>query len=296
VTTENDDRHINRPRRIRILFTEIDFEPMRASSTDIDRFVSGKPAEVFPGVTERRYFLRCSLETVAAIVTLGATTKSLLAQELAGGAGAVAADKLAWDSFLKESVPLAQRMIADPAFSVDEYLYRVGSLATRLKEIPDTKLFPYKGVAPSVSFAPSFKGSPFFIIQWQMEPDAILPPHNHPNYSVCTLGYQGEARLRNFEIAGEALEYASKKTFRIRETHNEVLAPGRINALSPTRDNIHYFQAGKTGARGIDITTPHGKNVGFSFLDISDKPVDPEKRIFEAVWNDPAGQATSSKS
>lgn len=264
---------------------------MRKTLPNIERYISGEPAqEIFPGVTERRYFLRRSIETVAALVALGATTKSFLAQELAGAAGP--ADKLTWDSFLKESVPLAQQMIADPAFSVDEYLYRIGSLATRLKEIPDTKLFPYKGVAPAMSFAPSFKGSPFIIVQWQMEPDATLPPHNHPNYSVCTLGYSGEARLRNFEIVGEAPEFASKKTFRIRETHNEVLAPGRINTLSPTRDNIHCFQAGKAGARGIDITTPHGKNVGFSFLDLSDKPADPEKRIFEVAWKDPVGPPT----
>ena len=263
---------------------------MRKTLLNIERSVSGEPArEIFPGVTERRHFLRSSVETMAAIVTLGVTAKGLLAQELTKATGAVTADKLAWDSFLKESVPLAQQLIADPAFSVDEYLYRVGSLATRLKEIPDTKLFPYKGVAPAMSFAPSFKGSPFIIIQWQMEPDATLPPHNHPNYSVCTLGYSGEARLRNFEIVGEAPEFASKKPFRIRETHNEVLAPGRINPLSPPRDNMHYFQAGKAGARGIDITTLHGKYVGFSFLDINDKPADPERRIFEAAWKDPVG-------
>jgi hypothetical protein len=261
---------------------------------NIERSISGGPAqEIFPGVTERRHFLRCSVETIAAIVTLGVTAKSLLAQEVTKAVGAGTGDKLAWDSFLKESVPLAQQLIADPAFSVDEYLYRVGSLATRLKEIPDTKLFPYKGVAPTMSFAPSFRGSSFIIIQWQMEPDAIFPPHNHPNYSVCTLGYSGEARLRNFEIVGEAPEFASKKTFRIRETHNEVLAPGRINTLSPTRDNIHSFQTGKAGARGIDITTPHGKNLGFSFLDIGDKPADPEKRIFEAAWKDPVGAPAS---
>jgi hypothetical protein len=269
---------------------------MRQSLTDIERSISVEPAEeVFPGVIERRYFLRSSIETVAAVVTLGATTNRLLAQELATAPRAVPAEKLAWDSFLKESVPLAQQMIADPAFGVDEYLYRVGSLATRLNEIPDTKLFPYKDVAPSMSFAPSFRGKPFVIIQWRMEPDSTFPAHNHPNYSVCTLGYRGEARLRNFEIAGEAPEYLSKKTFRIRETHNEVLASGRINTLSPIRDNIHYFQAGKAGARGIDITTPHGKNVGFSFLDISDRPADPEKRIFEAAWKDPVGLPLASK-
>jgi hypothetical protein len=249
-----------------------------------------KEVEVFPGVMERRYFLRGSVVTAGAILSLGFTPNSLFAQEAARAAGASGLDKLAWDEFLKDTVPIAQQMIADPAFSVDEYLYRIGSLATRLREIPDTKLYPYTSVEPRVQFAPSFKGSPFVIIQWRIEPGAVFPPHNHPNASVCTLGFEGEVRLRNFEIVGAAPEYAAKKTFRVRETHNEMIARGRINTLSPSRDNIHYFQVCKEGARGIDITTLHGKNAGFSFLDISEKPVDSDKRIFEAAWNEIGSQ------
>lgn len=181
-------------------------------------------------------------------------------------------------------------MIADPAFSVDEYLYRIGSLATRLQEIPDTKLYPYTAVDSRVRFAPSFRGSTFFIIQWRMEPGVVFPAHNHPNASVCTLGFEGEVRLRNFEIIGAAPEYSSKKTFRVRETHNEMIARGRINTLSPSRDNIHYFQVGSAGARGIDISTMHGKDAGFSFLDIGERPTDPELRIFEAAWNEKGSQ------
>jgi hypothetical protein len=248
--------------------------------------MSGEEEEVFPGVIERRYFLRSSVAATAALIVLGAATRNLSAQELAKVTSAAGADKLSWDNFLKESVPVGQQLIADPAFSLDEYLYRIGSLATRLKEIPDTKLFPYTAVAPRVFFAPSFRGSPFFIIQWRMEPGAVLPPHNHPNASVCTLGYEGEVRLRNFEILGDVPEYASNKTFHVRETHDEIVTRGRINTLSPSRDNIHYFQAGREGARGIDITTMHGKMAPFSFLKISEKPLDAERRAFEATWSD----------
>jgi hypothetical protein len=239
--------------------------------------------EVFPGVIERRHFLRSSAVTFAAVLALGVSTRGLPRQVLADGSGA---DKLDWENFLKASVPVAQQMVADPAFSIDEYLYRIGSLATRLKEIPDTKLFPYTAIDPRVFFAPSFRGTPFFIIQWRMEPGVVFPPHNHPNASVCTLGFEGEVRLRNFEIVGTAPDYAAKTTFRVRETHNEMMSRGRLNTLSPSRDNIHCFQVGKEGARGIDISTMHGKMAPFSFLDIADRPSDAEKRIFEAAWSD----------
>jgi hypothetical protein len=243
-----------------------------------------KEEEIYPGVIERRCFLRSSLATSAAFLVLAATTRGISAQELAKTTSAVGADKLGWDDFLKESLAAGKQLFADPAFSLDEYLYRIGSLATRLREIPDTKLYPYKAVEPRVSFAPSFRGSPFFIIQWRMEPGVTFPAHNHPNASVCTLGYEGEARLRNFEILGEAPGYTSNKTFSLRETHNELISHGRINTLSPSRDNIHYFQVGREGARGIDISTMHGKMEPFSFLDIAERPLDPEKRIFEATW------------
>lgn len=268
---------------------------MRKTLTDIDPTIeNGKEVEVFPGVIERRHFFRGSVATAAAVLALAATPKTFLAQTPPGETR-VMESKLAWDDFLKLAVPLAQQLIVDPAFSVDEYLYRIGSLATRLKEIPDSALGSYTAVDRRVWFGPSFRGSPFFIIQWRMEPGAVLPPHNHPNASVCTVGYEGEVRLRNFEIVGETLDYASKKTFRVRETHNETMTRGRINTLSPSRDNIHYFQVGKEGARGIDITTLHGKNAGFSFLDISEKPADVEKRIFEASWSNIGRKAPSGR-
>jgi hypothetical protein len=250
---------------------------------------SPREVEVFPGVHERRYFLRGSLATIAAAVTLRIAAKSGYAQ-MPGSPVVKAEERLAWDDFLKESVPVAQQLIANPKFSMDEYLYRIGSLATRLNELPDSKLGSYKTVNPRVWFGPSFRGSPFFIIQWRMEPGAKLPPHNHPNASVCTLGFEGEVRLRNFEIVGQPPDYASKKTFHVRETRNEMLSARRISTVSPSRDNIHRFQTGKEGARGIDINTMHGPIGPFSFLEMKEKAVDSERGIYEAMWNPELGQ------
>ena len=130
----------------------------------------------------------------------------------------------------------------------------------------------------------SFRGQPFFIVEWWLEPGARLPPHCHPNASVCTLGIEGEARIRNFEIVGDAPGFSSRRTFQVRETHDEVIAPGRLNTLSAFRDNIHTFQAGKRGARGIDISTYHGPDIGFSFLDIDDRSRGARRGLHDAAW------------
>jgi len=194
---------------------------------------------------------------------------------------------LGWDDFLKQCVPVAEELHRDSSKSgQDAYLFWVASMVARLrlKEAPRAKLGRYGTLDPPVHFGRSFRGKPFFIVEWWLEPGAVLPPHCHPNASVCTLGIEGEARIRNFEIVGDAPDFSSKQTFQVRETHNEIIAPGRLNTLSALRDNIHTFQAGKQGARGIDISTYHGPDVGFSFLDISDKARDAEGRVFEAAW------------
>ncbi len=104
----------------------------------------------------------------AALLALKAiTTRNVLAQSSKPTIER-AADKLAWDEFLKQAIPIAQRLIGSSEFSFDEYLYRIGSLATRLKEIPDSKPGPYTDVDRRVWLGPSFRGTPFFIIQWRM--------------------------------------------------------------------------------------------------------------------------------
>lgn len=249
--------------------------------------------EIAPGVfIERRFFLKTSAMAAAALLlSLPRASRAALLKtradsaKRAGVLSSTAAGRLSWDEFISETVPVAQQLLKESALDFDNYLYRIASIAVRLRSAPDTKLYPL-GVVPNVSLAPSYKGPPFAIIQWRMEAGATFPPHNHPNYSVCTVGLEGEARIRNYEVVGDAPVFSSKKSFLVRQTHDEIIAAGRVNTLSPTRDNIHRFEAGRQGARGIDITTLHGAELGFSFIEMADKPSDAGQRIYEAVWKE----------
>lgn len=203
------------------------------------------------------------------------------------GAAQSASTNSGWDDFLKQCLPKAQELHRDSSRNGQEaYLRWLGLMASKIKasELPPAKLGKFKGLEPASSFGVGYRGEPFFVVEWRMEPNAFLPPHCHPNVSVCTVGLEGEARIRNFEIVGDAPEFASTKGFKVRETHNELIGAGRINTLSPIRDNIHTFQAGKEGAHGVDITTYHGDNVGFSHLELGPKPLDERQRIYEAAW------------
>lgn len=195
---------------------------------------------------------------------------------------------IGWDDFIKQVIPTAGELHKDSsARGQDAYLYWLAAMAVRLKlkTVPPAKLFKFGELNPAIEFGVGYKGTPFFVVEWKMAPNAVLPPHCHPNASVCTLGIEGETRIRNFQIVGgDAPEFSSKKSFRVRETHNEIITPGRINTLSATRDNIHTFEVGKDGARGIDISTYHGPDIGFSFLSLNEKNADTDKKIYEAVW------------
>lgn len=213
----------------------------------------------------------------------------LLGRETARGEsrGSRSKEGLAWEEFLAACVPSAKRLYESDDFDEDTYLYHIATFAARLTEIPNQELGDFGNLEPSVETGLSHRGFPFIVIQWRMEPGAILPAHCHPDTAVCTLAVEGEARIRNFEIEGEAPAHnsGSGASFLMRETHNDILTPGRINTLSTTRDNIHCFEASTAGARGIDITTPFGGDGSFSFIDFDpDKPRDGARRLFEAVW------------
>jgi len=178
-----------------------------------------------------------------------------------------------WDDFIKECVPRAAELHKDtsPA-GQDAYLFWLASMSAKLDaaSMPKGKLSSFANLDPPVETGPAYFGKPFFIIEWRMAPNAYLPPHNHPNISVCSVCTDGEAVLRNYQPEGAVPEFASKTQFNVRQTNEQLLTVGRINCLSASRDNIHTFKAGKKGARGFDITTYHGKDAGFSFLEIAD--------------------------
>lgn len=237
--------------------------------------------EVAPGLfIERRRFLWLP-------VALAAVALVSPKRHLAGEKSNLTEGTMTWDEFIKECVPKSAELHKDAtANGQNAYLYWIASMAARLnlETVPKARLGSFGGLNPPVEFGVGYRGVPFFVVEWRMAPNAFLPPHCHPNASVCTVGVEGEATLRNFEIVGDAPEFSSTEKFNVRQTHHELISNGRIATLSSKRDNIHTFQAGKDGARGIDISTYHDKDIGFSFLDIQNKPLDAEKRLFEAKW------------
>ncbi len=236
--------------------------------------------ETEPGLfIERRQILWLPVIAAAALMSPKAIFADAGARRMDGA--------VTWDEFTKQCLPNAVELHKDStAQGQDAYLYWIASVAARLDLTtrPTAKLGALDGIKPSVEFGVGYRGVPFFVVEWRMAPNAFLPPHCHPNASVYTIGIEGEAEVRNFEPVGSPPDFSSNQQFNVRETRRGLVSNGRAITLSAKRDNIHTFQAGKQGARGIDISTYHGENIGFSYLDIQKKPLDDDKRLYEARW------------
>ncbi len=122
------------------------------------------------------------------------------------------------------------------------------------------------------------------LVHYRLAPNAVMQAHNHPNYSVATVGIEGEALVTHYESDPSAPPFASTDPFTIRRTAERLLRPQEATTLSPSRDNIHTFRAGPKGARFVDLFSIHGNDVGFSYLDVEQQPTAAGGDSFRARW------------
>lgn len=142
---------------------------------------------------------------------------------------------------------------------------------------------------PAVGLAggPSWDLLPCLAIEFQMAPGAEIRLHNHPPQIVVSLCAAGEVRARHFEHHGAAppCTQLDGTRFEVRETRSLLLRPGQTTSFTRARDAMHGFVAGDEGARLIDFATflsDDGET--FSYITLSDEPLDEERRVWEATW------------
>ena len=190
-----------------------------------------------------------------------------------------------WDDFTARVTALAKELVAGGSYDEDLYVYRLGAESIAAPDVPPgAKVGRFGKLDPPVEFGPVYRGAPIMMVQWKLAPNAWLPPHNHPHYNVISIGLEGEAVVTHYDVDGEAPPFDSASAFAVRRTRETLIAPRRLSPLTSSHDNIHTFRAGPKGARGIDINTANGKDVGFSFLRIEGKPLDAARSTYAAKW------------
>lgn len=199
--------------------------------------------------------------------------------------------RLSFQDFLKEANPLTASLIEDISTAgQDRYLHSLASVASRLHDIPDPVAWndSTQSFKPGtfIGFTPG--GEKFTVLQWRMEPNTEIRLHRHDYGNVVTVGLNGEARVRNFEIVSTDKNYKPGGTIQVQKTVDQQLSRGKVNLVSLDKNYIHGFKAGPDGAHGIDITTrikPKPEH-GTPYLDVKDMPIDDVRQIYDAEWQE----------
>jgi hypothetical protein len=237
----------------------------------------GETAEVSPGVVVER---RCFLKSVA--IAFGA----LSIPGVATGHLARSDERLTYEEFLREVVPIAKKLVSDTSLTGQQrYLLSLASYAVRLADVPVPAMRDSGQGAGRGTFIGAIPGGdPFIVLHWRMEPGSIIRPHAHTYGNVLTLAVEGEIRVENFEMVG-ARDFDAKGTFQARKTQSQILTPGQVNLVNLERDYIHGFQASARGGRGLDITTRiKERRETTPYLNLSKKPIEIEPGVYEASW------------
>ena len=242
-----------------------------------DELEIDETAEVFPGViVERRCFLKTAAVALSTLSIPGIATAHLAGSD----------ERLTYDEFLKEIVPIAKRLVADTSFAGQQrYLLTLASCAVRLADAPVPPMRDSgQGAGPGTFLGACPGGDPFIVLHWKMEPGSVIRPHAHTYGNVLTLALDGEVRVDNFEMVG-VRDFDAKGTFKARKAQSQILTPGQVNLVNLERGYIHGFQAGPKGGRGLDITTRiKERRENTPYLNLSKRPVEIEPGIFEASW------------
>lgn len=192
--------------------------------------------------------------------------------------------------FLERWATRALELASDDAPNEDRFVHElVGALATiERSTLPTRARTSYD--SDGLRIGPVAGDETFQVLELELDPGAVVQPHNHVGYCFATLGMSGGALVQHFELASDAPTPGAdlETPFLVREVSSIYLTAGRSTTLTRARANIHAFAAGPTGAKIIDFGVflgepgPGPKN--FSVLDIDPLPSDPRTRVYGARW------------
>jgi hypothetical protein len=196
------------------------------------------------------------------------------AQDAARGA---ARGGLTLAEFVDEVLPRAQQVAAGEPRSEDEYLFAAASAALRLRDLPAGEFAPFPRL-PETETAPLLRRHPLVIMLVKVAPGARIPLHDHGGTLGLIVGLEGELRARNFQLVDAAAGVPRTGGFRLRQTTDDLITPGRVSTLGTHRDNLHDVVAGKDGALVFDMFTVVRRGVASRFHRLGEAPVDAARR------------------
>jgi hypothetical protein len=227
------------------------------------------------GVTlERRAILRLSLGALGALA-IGWPFRAIARQ-----GDAVDDVDQSWDRLIEQIVPMARLLVSSARPNEESYVQELSAIVTGLSGAPDVQFPPDEAVA-SVTCFDEF---PVRVLQFKLEPGAVIPHHDHRNYNGVLCIIAGQVFVRSYEIATTLAKPLAMGSLLIRETRREQLGQGGASSLSRTKNNIHQLRAGPEGARLIDFFTLFDRDAKSVYLNVTENRRDLGPDVFQANW------------
>lgn len=178
---------------------------------------------------------------------------------------------LTWDEFAGELVPRAEAVLAQ-RMGEEDY---VGELAWRLRQIDP-------GLVPSPRDLPRHRL--FQVVEFRLAPGHGFRYHDHRHYNGVIYVLDGAVACRSFDLEGRERAPARGRRVRIRQTSAGLLRARETSTLTSRRDNIHDVRGSPGGCRLLDIFTWMGPGARSVYLDVDERPLDPEGTLFQATF------------
>lgn len=195
----------------------------------------------------------------------------------------------ALEAFYARWMARARALIAEPTPDEERFVYELAAdVASRAPSFfPSRAETVYSG--EGLRTGPIGRDDVFQLVELELDPGAVVAPHNHPVYCFVTLCLAGEARVRHFEPEpGAPSPAAVEQDFVVREVQDVLLRPGRVSTLTRSRANVHALVAGPEGARlmdfGVRFPPPPGGPPAFSVLEVDPDPIDAARETHPARW------------
>jgi len=122
---------------------------------------------------------------------------------------------------------------------------------------------------------------PVEIVELEMAPNAVIPLHDHRDYTGALLGVHGSAKVVSYTLAEKQDDGPG---FLLHKDADVEMGVGATGTLGLTLRNFHILTAGPEGARFVDVFT-FFPGTGYSyFAQLEPEPVDAENDIWRAHW------------
>ena len=209
----------------------------------------------------------------------------------AAGRGQDAVPKGAgFERFTQQWLELTGELLEDGEPDEDRYVYRLSALVAALgvDQLPPRTRTSFE--KEGMQSGPAYGAGDRFIVEFELEPGAVIQAHNHVGFDFLSVGAEGACHFRHFEPLEDPppIRGGLREPFPLQQTRRGILTPGRMTTLTRTRDTIHWFQAGEDGAKffdfGINFKDPGAGYKEFSMLEFDPEPLDAEQAIYEGQW------------